>query len=151
MTRYLIAVDLSPLAADVIQQGCAMAAKMGARVTIAHSVPNLATWRGYEPALPPTMEDEMEKAARCKLESFIELLRSRDAALADVIDDIKIFNGDPAATLTTFAQEEGVNLIIVGHRGQGTLERLLVGSTATSIIKFAETSVLVCRPGIPLC
>lgn len=150
MSKILIAVDLSPMAQDVIQQGCCLAQAMNAKATIIHCVPNLATWRGYQPALPDTMEEELEKAAQTKLESFVELVKTRDAGLVETIEGLKVYSGDPSTTITDFAKEEGVQLIVLGHRGQSKLERLLVGSTASAVANLAPMSVLILHPDQPL-
>lgn len=55
----------------------------------------------------------------------------------------KILEGDPAEEIMTYADENGCDLIVVGRRGSGGLKRLLMGSTSSTIVKYANQSVLV--------
>lgn len=150
MSKFLVAVDLSPLAPEIIAQACRLAKTCGAQVTVMHVVPNLSTWRGYEPALPFTMEEDMEQAARTKLQSFIDLVVSRDEAYKEVIDGVVVESGNAPAALTSYAEEGGYSMILLGNRGAGALERLLVGSTASAVARLASMSVLILRPDVDL-
>jgi nucleotide-binding universal stress UspA family protein len=49
-----------------------------------------------------------------------------------------------------FARENDYNLIITGYRGHSAIERLVVGSTASTIGRYAHCSVLIYRPGSEL-
>ncbi len=57
----------------------------------------------------------------------------------------KVMEGDPAEELMTYADENGCDLIIVGKRGKGGFKRLLLGSTAGNLVKYANQSVLVVK------
>jgi len=47
----------------------------------------------------------------------------------------------------SYARENDFNLIVIGYRGQSTIERLVVGSTASNVARYAHCSVLIYRPG----
>lgn len=53
--------------------------------------------------------------------------------------------GDPAHELVALAEERHADLILVGARGLSLIERLVVGSVADHVVKFASCSVLVAR------
>ncbi len=58
-----------------------------------------------------------------------------------------VLEGDPAPELVGFAEREGVDLIATGSSGMGFMDRLIVGSVATQILRRSEVSVLaVPRP-----
>ena len=50
--------------------------------------------------------------------------------------------GKPAREVVSYARSIGADLIVTGSRGAGFMTRLLVGSTATGIIRGAECAVL---------
>jgi nucleotide-binding universal stress UspA family protein len=50
--------------------------------------------------------------------------------------------GKPSREVLDFARSAAVDLIITGSRGAGLIDRILVGSTATGIIRGAQCSVL---------
>lgn len=56
-----------------------------------------------------------------------------------------ILSGRPAQVITKFATDNGIDLIIVGSRGKGGLERLILGSVAESVIRMADCMVLVVK------
>ena len=50
--------------------------------------------------------------------------------------------GDPAASLLSMAQQTQCDLIAVGTQRHSVLERLIVGSVATRVLRSARCSVL---------
>jgi nucleotide-binding universal stress UspA family protein len=58
-----------------------------------------------------------------------------------------VLSGRPAHAVTEFAARNGIDLIVVGSRGKGGFERLILGSIAESIIRMAECMVLVVKSG----
>ena len=53
--------------------------------------------------------------------------------------------GDPADQIIRGAIEHDADLIVMGSRGQGGLERLLTGSVARNVLTHAPMSVLIVR------
>jgi nucleotide-binding universal stress UspA family protein len=54
--------------------------------------------------------------------------------------------GAPAATIVRTAETDGSDLIVVGARGLGMLERVALGSVSESVLRHATCPVLVVRP-----
>ena len=59
--------------------------------------------------------------------------------------NVKILEGDPAEELMDYADDNNCDLIVVGYRGKGGFKRLLLGSTANNLVKYANQSVLVVK------
>jgi len=55
--------------------------------------------------------------------------------------------GDPTAEVLGEANEQQADLIVAGARGAGRFDRLVLGSVSEKLVRHAETSVLVVRPG----
>lgn len=53
--------------------------------------------------------------------------------------------GDPAAEIVRYAQDAGIDLIVMGTHGRTGLERLLMGSVAEKVMRDAPCSVLVVK------
>ncbi|TXF10444.1 universal stress protein [Pelomicrobium methylotrophicum] len=53
--------------------------------------------------------------------------------------------GHPAQQILDHAEERGVDLIILGHRGRGMLDRWRLGSVTHRVISDAECAVTVVR------
>ena len=57
----------------------------------------------------------------------------------------KILDGSPASKIAEFAEEEKVDLVIVGSRGLGGMSEAILGSVANSIVHKSKVSVLVVK------
>ncbi len=51
--------------------------------------------------------------------------------------------GPVARTITAFSQEHGADLIVIGSRGLGSLEGVLLGSISHKVTSLSETPVLL--------
>ncbi len=85
-------------------------------------------------------EEEELKKEEVILKEAIEIAKSHG-----VNATFRVMEGDPAEELMTYADENGCDLIVVGKRGKGGFKRLLLGSTAGNLVKYANQSVLVVK------
>ena len=53
--------------------------------------------------------------------------------------------GHPAEQLVRYAEQHGIDHIVVGHRGHTLFERWLIGSVARQVIAYAHCAVTVVR------
>jgi nucleotide-binding universal stress UspA family protein len=51
--------------------------------------------------------------------------------------------GQPARTIIEFARDRDVELIVIGSRGLGSVERYLLGSVSHKVTGLAQCPVLV--------
>ena len=72
------------------------------------------------------------------------LLRGTGLSLTD--DQIHLFAGSAAAVIPKFAQEKGVDLIVMGTRARDGLSGLLVGNTAEKVMAQVDCEMLVVKP-----
>jgi nucleotide-binding universal stress UspA family protein len=88
---------------------------------------------------------QLENEARERLEAALApaatALRSR---VRNVVTATP--TGAPAATILREAETDGSDLIVVGARGIGMVERVTLGSVSETILRQAACSVLVVRP-----
>ena len=59
--------------------------------------------------------------------------------------ETKILRGDPADMICDEAKEKGMQLIIVGTRGNSGIARWVMGSVSSKVVSHAPCSVLVAR------
>ena len=50
-----------------------------------------------------------------------------------------------ASTIVDYAESKNVDLLIIGSKGRTGLKKMLVGSTASAVVKYAHCPVLVVR------
>jgi nucleotide-binding universal stress UspA family protein len=53
--------------------------------------------------------------------------------------------GHPAEQIVRYAEEHGIDHIVVGRRGQTVFERWLIGSVARQVVAYAHCAVTVVR------
>ena len=58
----------------------------------------------------------------------------------------KVVTGDPAEEIVKFADEQGIDLIVMGTHGRKGLDRTLMGSVADHVIKNASAPVFTINP-----
>jgi len=54
--------------------------------------------------------------------------------------------GDPAATIVGFCEQHNVDLLVIGRRGAGLIERFILGSVADRLVHYAPCPVMVVPP-----
>ena len=67
----------------------------------------------------------------------------RDEQGLDIKVTPKIAKGSPAKAILAVAEEEDVDLIVIGSSGKSGLDLLLLGSVADKVVRSAKCSVLV--------
>ncbi|NPA53074.1 MAG: universal stress protein [Aquificae bacterium] len=94
--------------------------------------------------IPPEEIEEYEKEELSKEEKYLKEA-AEEAEKHGIKPSLKVMEGEPAEELMTYADENGCDLIVVGYRGAGGFKRMLLGSTAGNLVKYANQSVLVVK------
>ena len=146
--KILVAVDLSKFSEDLVQYGHDLAHRLDVQVDFLHVLPHASLFRGYEPWLPPEVGVEVREIAQKKISYWLHKAEEQHPHAEEHHHTIFVEEGIPADTVIEWAKKGEYNLIVVGHRGHSALEHLFVGSTTTSIARYATCSVLIFRPGL---
>jgi nucleotide-binding universal stress UspA family protein len=59
--------------------------------------------------------------------------------------DQKLESGEPARKITEIAEKEDYDVIVMGCKGHGAVERLLLGSVVDHVLHYTKHPVLVVR------
>jgi nucleotide-binding universal stress UspA family protein len=89
----------------------------------------------------------MEKA-ESEEEAAAKLLERIAVEAGLVHAERRVTIGHPAERLADLADEEDVDLIVVGSRGRGTLKAAFLGSVAHNLVGVARCPVLIVPPGV---
>jgi nucleotide-binding universal stress UspA family protein len=126
LKTVLIAVDGSTHATKAVEIGCGIAAPHKAKVIFLHVV------KGYElpEGLREFAEAEHIKGPDIKILKRAALFlaenaeqRARDMGIEDTV--VEVEEGPIARTIVARAEHHGADMIVVGSRGMGSLERTL--------------------------
>lgn len=145
--KILVAVDMSKLSEKLVAYGHSLATRLDAEVTFLHVLPHPYLWKGYEPWIPKDLDSEIHVIAEKKIRYYLKKAEEQFPGLPDHPHHVQVMEGNPADAVIKMAKEDGFNLIVVGYRGHSPIERLVVGSTATNVARYAHCSVLIYRPG----
>ena len=114
------------------------------------------TYEGMPPhpeTLPQADRELYEAMVEKHLRQVEPALEERAAELEEAYDvrpQIRIVPGEGAQALSEIAEEDdGPSLLVVGSRGLGMGERMLLGSVSSKVLRAASGPVLVCPPGAP--
>ena len=72
--------------------------------------------------------------------SAIKYARGKGVTVRDAVTQ-----GKPSAEIVRMAQEEGVDMIVLGTHGKGMLDKAIFGSTTERVVRRAPCPVLTCR------
>ena len=86
-------------------------------------------------------ENESRQQLEAALVPLAAMLRSQ---VQDIVTTIP--TGPPAATILREAERNDSDVVIVGARGLGALERVALGSVSEAVLRHAACPVLIVRP-----
>ena len=133
-TRILVGYDGSEASKRAVMRAVELARKLGAKLTVATVLPPPVIFLG-ELMVPESVDiKSLEEPARKELEKLVTEIRETSSIEADYA----ILMGDPAEELVSSAEENNYNLIVVGRRGRGGLERLLLGSVSSKVVSISK-------------
>lgn len=129
--HVVAAVDFSPATEPLLECLSELSALGMERVTLIHV---LEVRYGRR---PPTEHRELYENM---LEARAERLRGEGFEVRAALP-----TGHPAPQIVRYAQEEAADLILLASRGHNLLHRLLIGSTATEVLRTTATPTLLDR------
>ena len=140
--KILCAVDFSEVSSKVADYAQTLAKSLGASVKVLYVAPSLSQYVGFH--VPPTSIEtfvgEILTGAEKSMEVFVQ------ENFTEVEAEPKVVTGYASDEILNFAQEEQVDLIIMGTHGRKGIDRILFGSVAEKVVKSAKIPVLTIRP-----
>ena len=138
--RILLAVDLTEECRRVAARARALATGAGAELHIVHVIEPLSlAYGGDIPMDLSTVQDQIHEQARSHLADF--------AASVGIAEERRhLVFGRPESEIHRIAEDESMDLIVVGSHGRHGLA-LLLGSTANGVLHGASCDVLAVRVG----
>ena len=130
-------VESAKTGSPALAMAVELAKAHGAKIVLFHVVEEMPGYVAVH--LPADLRKNAAAAARDDMEA---------AAKAHGIDgsaDIVVREGNPAADILDFANDTGVDMIVMSSHDPGIADYLL-GSVAARVVRHAHCSVLVVRP-----
>lgn len=138
--HILIAIDFFEKKQAVAEKALALAKTFNAQLSLVHVVDNIPiplSGYGLEPGFETDLTGELMANARKNLIEFATKLGINH-------ENVWVELGSPKTEITKVAEENHVDLIVIGSHGRHGLA-LLLGSTSTGVLHFAKCDVLAVR------
>jgi nucleotide-binding universal stress UspA family protein len=136
--RVLIPTDGSDAVDPGIERAIDLAETYGAELH-ALNVVNVASLsvEVHTPAVIESFEEQGEAAVEAVAE------RAADAGIGDVRTEV--VHGTPHRSILEYADENDIDLIVMGTHGRSGLDRYLLGSVTEKVVRTAGVPVLTVR------
>lgn len=171
INNILVATDGSHHGHLAVTQACELAHRFDSRLIILHAalrsnpaaelarVTTLKRLLEPQPEEPLHTDDLIARLAAAGVgepENPVSTLEAIDGRILEAAQQeaeragvagvaLRLTEGDPAADIVAHARFEGADLIVVGSRGLGTLQGLLLGSVSREVCQKAPCSCMVVR------
>jgi nucleotide-binding universal stress UspA family protein len=134
----LVGIDFSSLAGELLAAAATFARSAGSELHVAHVLPASANGasRGEGVLRFANLADD----AQARLALLAKEIRGSVDRL-----DLHVRLGRPDVEIAQLASDLGADLVVVGAHNQSTLDRLLLGSVAESLVHHARCPVLTYR------
>jgi len=137
--KIMIATDGSKQVEKAVEAAVQLAKITGARLYAVYVIASAGyTPRnfGWEESLREILEAEAKKAV-----TFVE----EAGKVSGVKVEPVILEGHPADRIMKFAEQEDMDLIVMGTLGRTGLDRFLLGSIAENVVRHSKTPVMVVK------
>ncbi len=141
--KILFATDFSEVSEYAFDYATALAGKFNAKLIIIHVINEPVDLRGFY--VPHISFDAIEREIALSAEKMMDKFCGRK--LADNQDYEKLtVSGIPYEEILKKANEEMVDLIVMGTHGRAGIDHFLFGSTAERVVRKALCPVMTVRP-----
>jgi nucleotide-binding universal stress UspA family protein len=142
--KILCAVDFSQASKEVAEHAATLAKCLNAEILVVYVAPSLSQYVGFH--VPPS-----------SIESFVkEIVTGADKSMEGFLDEQfkgipcrgEVVTGYAAEEILNIAEEEKVDMVVMGTHGRTGIDRILFGSVAEQVVKSAKCPVLTVRPSV---
>jgi nucleotide-binding universal stress UspA family protein len=139
VASILVAVDLSEHSRQAFQAAAELALRFGASLEALH-VWHAPFFGEAGPARTGLLE-RMRDNARIELEAFV----AASARAGDVAVKQSVVAGSPTKAISEHVAERQPDLLVLGTHGYGGVKRMVLGSVAEALARYAGCTTLIVR------
>jgi nucleotide-binding universal stress UspA family protein len=145
-SKILIPIDFSEYSEEALRQACDLARRFDSELHLLHVldsvVPLAKTTTEFQHIYRAFMASRSAEA-----EQSLRSLPPRSLGPKPVVRNVLI--GNPAVEIVKYADDNGIELIVMGTHGRTGFKAWMAGSVAERVVRFAHCPVLVVRPYSP--
>jgi nucleotide-binding universal stress UspA family protein len=145
-SNILVAIDGSPASTNALKKGIELSEKFASGLHLLHVVRQMQV-----PLNPGLMEryEELERQRHDFLRSAGEqsLNQAKRVAESKGIESVtsNVGAGDPASEIVSYADKNAIDLIVMGSRGLGKVEGMLIGSVSRKVSNKTKADCLIVK------
>jgi universal stress protein A len=141
LQKVLVPTDFSDCSEAALKYGRAFAKAFGASLHLLHVIQDPYTQPWAAEAFPAPLNDLLDQWQAQARKRLSESLTEADRAAVTIGVQI----GAPYLEIVRYAQEQQIDLIVLGTHGRGPLGHVLLGSVAEKVVRKAPCPVLTVR------
>ena len=143
--KILVPIDGSKISQNAVKAAKEIGEKFKAKLIVLTVIPETTIFEQFPTNFPYALE-----VSKANTEHAEYVLSDIEKEVSDYPYEVETFykSGNPASKIVKFAEEEGVDLIVMGNRGLGAFSRTLLGSVSSKVINQSKISVLVVKSDI---
>lgn len=149
LRNVLVAVDESEHSLRAVEFVASFALNSGLRMRLIHVMEPLRFPSSAPSFIRAQLQAALEGLKRERKAKADATLASAAARLRGKVGTVELATaeGVPGDMIVAAAIEEGVDLVVVGARGLGAIQGLLLGSVSERVLTSAHCPVLIVKPG----
>ncbi|HEX5024234.1 MAG TPA: universal stress protein [Agriterribacter sp.] len=145
MKIIIVPTDFSPVAINAMNYAVDMAQQIDATIMLLHVYQIPVTYNNSDIPLPFMDVGELERINKERLEDLKKEVEHISAGDLKIVVEVRL--GELVDELKTICIDSRPFAVVMGTKGAGFVERLLVGSSTLSAMKHLPCPVLVIPPG----
>src|SRR5262249_47542275 len=135
LKRILVPHDFSETSDAAVKYAIALARTFGAKLDLLHVSEKVQNDMATE--FPLGLDGSMEDAIRERVLKIITPTEQRELK-----PEFLVRAGAPYVEILTYAKDRDVDLIVMGTHGRGFVGRVVMGSVAEKVVRYAPCPVL---------
>jgi nucleotide-binding universal stress UspA family protein len=136
LKKILVTTDLSPFSLAALEYASSFGMLYTSKLYLLHVVEGKEGHHGKDAA-----SGRSDEEARAALDEFIRMNVPSHTRLNAVVR-----HGVPAEEIKRFAQEEGIDLIVMASHGRTGLRHMVMGGVAERVVRLCSAPVLTVKP-----
>ncbi len=156
MKKILVGIDGSEKARKALETAIEIAEKMNSEIELINVIEPITLPAGIYPATMSTGATRPAQSPTWVTNYYDEYRQEHEKILDEIYEEVKekhpdvkvsqkVVEGLPATEIVEEAEAGDFNLIVVGARGLGFVEELVLGSTSDIVVDKAKIPVLVVK------
>ncbi|MFP5258081.1 MAG: universal stress protein [Acidobacteriota bacterium] len=137
--QILVALDQSPFAVTVLEKAIALAKSQGATMSIMTVAEDFFDLGDYLDVASVT--DKIFATTKADAQKYGDIAKAAGIEAKVIVEQ----GVSPADLIIAHAENNKIDLIVMGHQGKKGLSKYLIGSVAARVVSHAPCSVLVIR------